>query len=171
MRSLVSVALALALLMTIGAASVSAGAPDHITISGSDAVDDFCGTGQTVTVSFRGVFNSWDDKAFGHVANTWTNPLNGATVIESFSGGGKFRIVDDGNGAYTIVSERQGMPVQIHLANGRLLLRDAGYIAFHDHFDAEDNYLGTDVVVHGPHPDFESGFELWCEVMVAALGL
>ena len=171
MRALISLALFLALLVTLGGASVSAGAPDHETITGSEDVADFCGTGQTVTVSFRGVLNIWDDKAFGHIANTWTNPLNGATAIESFSGGGKFRVVDDAGGGYTVISERQGMPVQIRLASGRLLLRDAGYIAFHDHFDADDNYLGTDVVVHGPHPDFEADFQLWCEVMVEALGL
>jgi hypothetical protein len=172
MRSLISLALGSVLVLTLGVGSVLAAGPDHQMISGSDTDPDFCGTGQSVDVTFRGVFNGWGDKAYGHISNTWTNPDNGVSVVDSFSGGGKsLGVIDDGDGAYTIVRNRQGLPEQLRLANGPLLTLDAGLLIFYDHFDADDNYLGTDVVVRGPHPDVDSGFTLWCEVMIEALGL
>lgn len=170
-RSIELASASLLLVLAIAPATFAAG-PIHENIQGTDVDSDFCGTGQTVNVEFKGVFNGWEDKAFGHVSNTWTNPENGLSVISSFSGGGRFiDVIDDGDGAYTIVTDRVGMPEQIRLANGPLLTQDVGRVIFYDHFDADDNYLGTDVVVHGPHPGLESGFDLWCEVMIETLGL
>jgi len=172
MRFLRHVPAALLLVLALGPASVVAAAPDHELISGTDVDNDFCGTGQTVLVSFKGVLNGWDDKAFGHVSNTWTNPENGVRVVDSFSGGGRFiEAIGDGDGAYTIVSDRVGIPEQIRLARGGLVMQDVGRAIFYDHFDADDNYLGTDLVLHGPHPDLEAGFSLWCDAMIGALGL
>jgi hypothetical protein len=161
----------LLLMLAIAPAALAAG-PIHENIQGTDVDDDFCGTGQTVNVAFKGVLNGWDDKAFGHISNTWTNPENGVSVVESFSGGGRFiAIVDDGGGSYTIVSDRVGIPAKIKPAHGGVIIQDVGRVIFYDHFDADDNYLGTDVVVYGPHPDLEAGFTLWCEAMIEALGL
>jgi hypothetical protein len=119
------------------------------------------------------VFNGWDDRAFGHISNTWTNPANGASVVDSFSGGGSFvREIDDGGGAYTVVFARVGMPEQLRLLHGGVIAQDVGRVLFYDHFDANDNYLGTDVVVvGGPHPFLESSTDLFCDLMIEALGL
>ena len=53
-----------------------------------------------------------------------------------------------------------------------MLAHDVGLVAFYNHFDAEDNYLGTDVVVlAGPHPFIEAQTDLFCDLMIEALGL
>jgi hypothetical protein len=162
----------------IGPAVAAAARPDHYKIRGTDVDTDFCGTGQTVLVSFKGVFNEWPDgqpgtiyQAFGHISDTWTNPENGVSVVTSFSGGGKVKFVDGDDGAYTIVTERPGMPQQIRVKGGGVLTQDVGLVIFYDHFDADDNYLGTDVVIRGgPHPGIDPGYD-WCDLMIEALGL
>jgi hypothetical protein len=145
-----------------------AAGPDHETIRGSDVDSDFCGTGQTVDVTVEGVFNGWEDKAFGHIRTTYTNPTNGIAIYDSFSGGGKVSIIDDGDGAYTIVASREGQPFRVQYVNGPVIVHDAGLITSYSHFDADDNLLGVDVVASGPHP----GFALdWCALMVDLLQL
>jgi hypothetical protein len=168
----VKVFVSVLLLMVLSApAAVLGAAPDREVIRGTDIDTDFCGTGQTVLVEFKGIINWWDDKGFGHVSETWTNPDNGVSVVTSFAGGGKFQVIDDGDGAYTVATERMGMPEKIRLKGGGLLTRDAGLVIFYDHFDADDNYLGTDVVVRGgPHPGIDPGYD-WCDLMIEALGI
>lgn len=168
LRPLVSFLLLAAL---ISPAAVIAAKPDQEWVRDSFVDDDFCGTGQTVSVSIEGVINWMPDAGWGHVTETWTNPENNVSVITSFAGGGKFGFIDDGDGAYTLVTQRMGMPVKIRLGGGTVLTRDAGLIIFYDHFDADDEYLGTDVEVRGgPHPGIDPGYD-WCDLMVEALGL
>jgi hypothetical protein len=154
-------------------ASALAAGPSHELIRGTDVDTDFCGTGETVDVSMTGVFNGFEDKAFGHISNTWTNPENGASIVDSFSGGGSFvGEIDDGGGAYTLAFARVGMPEQLRLLQGPVLAQDVGRVIFYDHFDANDDYLGTDVVVvGGPHPFLESSTDLFCDLAIEALGL
>jgi hypothetical protein len=168
-----TLAAAVLLAMVLGPASALAAGPDHQLILGTDTDTNFCGTGETVEVSFKGVFNGWEDQAYGHISNTWTNPENGASVVDSFSGGGSFvGEIDDGGGAYTVVFSRVGMPEQLRLVQGPVLAQDVGRVLFYDHFDANDSYLGTDVVVvGGPHPFVESSTDLFCDLMIEALGL
>jgi len=169
MRTVMAAAFSAVLLLTVCAIPAVAAAPDHQSIRGSAVDTDFCGTGQTVNETFVGAFNGWEDKAFGHIRTTWTNPANGIAVYDSFSGGGTLSFIDDGDGAYTIVTTRVGQPFRVQYVNGPLILQDAGLVTGYDHFDAEDTYLGTDiVVVNGPHP----GLALdWCELMVDVLQL
>lgn len=168
-----TLALAVLLAAALGPASVLAAGPVHELVRGTDTDTDFCGTGETVDVSFEGVFNGFEDQAYGHVSNTWTNPENGASVVDSFSGGGSFvGAFDDGGGAYTLAYARVGMPEQLRLLQGPVLAQDVGRVIFYDHFDANDDYLGTDVVVvGGPHPFLESSTDLFCSLMIEALGL
>ena len=102
---------------------------------------------------------------------TFTNPDNGVSVVSLVSGTAQFDVRDDGDGAYTLISIRTGRPGSLKIVNGPYLFQDVGKITFYDHFDADDNYLGTDVVVNGPHPEYESGFTLFCDAAIAALGL
>ena len=82
------------LLLALCVSPAFAAAPDHQTIRGSGVDSDFCGTGQTVNLTFQGAFNGWEDQAFGHIRTTWTNPANGIAVYDSFSGGGKVSFID-----------------------------------------------------------------------------
>ena len=171
MRQFSLIALGSLVLLATTAVPVLGAAPVRETIVDSFTDPDFCGTGQPVDVTLRGVINVWEDKAFGHISRTYTNPANGAGVIEAFSGGGKISVIDDGGGAYTIALVREGLPVQLKMVNGPLLARDAGLVAFYDHFDADDNYLGTDIeVLAGPHPFIDSP-DLFCDLVIDALGL
>jgi hypothetical protein len=169
MRRFMAGALVGTLLMATFVMPAMAAGPDHETIRDTAVESDFCGTGQTVNLTIQGAFNSWEDKAFGHSRITWTNPDNGIGVYDSFSGGGTATFIDDGDGAYTIALTRVGQPLRLQVVGGPPVVTDAGLIIVHDHFDAEDHYLGTDVVVvNGPHP----GAELdWCGVMVELLQL
>ena len=45
------------------------------------------------------------------------------------------------------------------------------YIVFHDTFNGDEFVSGEIVVDKGPHPDAESDFVLFCDVMTNALGL
>ena len=168
MRKFIARAFVGTLLVACWVSPALAAAPDHETIRGSGVESNFCGTGESVNLAVQGAFNGWEDKAFGHITTTWTNPTNGIAVYDSFSGGGKIEIIDDGGGAYTIVEIREGQPFRLQVVNGPVIVRDAGLIITYSHFDAEENLLGSDVVVRGPHP----GFELdWCELMIDLLQL
>jgi hypothetical protein len=171
MRKFALATLSSILLLMASAGAIAAAAPYREVINDSGADDDFCGTGQTVEFSVTGQINWWDDKGFGQLTTIWTNPDNGASIVDSFAGGGKFTFIDDGDGAYTIKTVRQGLPVSLRVANGSPLLKDVGLVAIYDHFDADDNFLGEDIeVLAGPHPSIEN-HDLWCELAVAALGL
>ena len=63
------------------------------------------------------------------------------------------------------------MPEQIKLSNGRMLSRDAGVVTFTDVIDATTDEVISQTVSgeKGPHPDLDSDFELFCEVMTDAL--
>jgi hypothetical protein len=51
------------------------------------------------------------------------------------------------------------------------LTRDAGYAVVHG-VENGDEFVSSDFVIdRGPHPDAESDFALFCEVMSSALGL
>jgi hypothetical protein len=168
-RKLIAGAFVGGLLLSISVMPALAAAPSHVTFSGTDVDPNFCGTGQAVSLSQKGILNSWDEKAFGHIQTTWTNPANGIGVRDSFSGGGWIEFIDDGGGAYTVSLTRVGQPLRLQYVNGPVITRDAGVIVFHDHFDADDNYLGTDIVaVKGPHPGLAVDF---CSTMIAALQL
>lgn len=163
---LASVALAL----LIGPGAALAAKPDHVTLGGTASEDDFCGTGMTIDLAYDGVINLSPGKARGHAETTYTNPLNGASVTSVTSGNQTFTVVDDGDGAYTLVFTYRGNPLKVSGANGRPLIHDVGQLIEYDHFDADNNFIGSDVVMHGPHPSYQDP-NLFCDVMIEALGL
>jgi hypothetical protein len=79
--------------------------------------------------------------------------------------------IDNGDGTVTFVTTFKGLPEMIKLPNGGVLSRDAGFIGFNDTFDATTgDFLGETVSPqNGPHPDADSGFTLFCDVIVPAL--
>ena len=81
-------------------------------------------------------------------------------------------IVDEAAGTVTIVYSFKGLPEQIKTPHGGVLLRDAGFVTFVDTIDlATDTLISSEVVVqHGPHPDLDSDFTAFCEVISEALG-
>ena len=102
---------------------------------------------------------------------TYTNPENGKSIVISNAGQVTgTALVDEEAGTVTFVTTFKGLPEKIQTANGPVLLRDAGVAVFTDVFDLETGELiSSDVSIRGPHPDLESDFLAFCEVIVPAL--
>lgn len=141
---------------------------------------DVCGI--TVDIVAEGVFT---DKAFfdndGNLvrfqstssAKITFTAENGKSVINQFAQ--QFveaePIIDEAAGTITFVFSFKGLPELLRTPQGPVLLRDAGLITFADTFDLDtEELLSSEILVNrGPHPDADSDFTLFCEVITEAL--
>lgn len=146
---------------------------DHFTDSFSDEI---CGIAVDVEVVGTDNFFLYADDTFRDTSSfqaTFTNPLNGNSVVVSNAGQvtGPPPIVDEEAGTITFLTSFAGLPEKIQTANGSVLLRDAGIITFADTFDLETGeFISSETIVNnGPHPEADSDFTLFCEVISAAL--
>jgi hypothetical protein len=144
---------------------------DHFTDTFSDEI---CGIPVDASIVVTDNFFLYADgssKDTSSVIGTFTNPENGQSVVLSNAGQiTDTAIVDEEAGTITFVTTFKGLPEKIQTAGGRVLLRDAGVITFIDTFDLETgDFISSDVVIKGPHPEADSDFELFCEVMTDAL--
>jgi hypothetical protein len=158
-------------------ATASAAAPvaqfhDHFTDSSSGEV---CGIAVDIGVVVTDNFFLFADDTFkdtSSVRTTFTNPENGQSVVLSSAGQvtGPPPIIDEDAGTITFLTSFIGLPEKIQTANGPVLLRDAGVITFADTFDLETGeFISSETIINGPHPEAESDFTLFCEVISAAL--
>jgi hypothetical protein len=97
---------------------------------------------------------------------------NGKSVI--IQNAGQFTdiepLVDEEAGTITFVFSFKGLPEKIQTDHGPVLLRDAGIATFMETFDLETGeFISSDVIIKGPHPELESDFTLFCEVITEAL--
>ena len=175
--------LALVALVALAAVPAAIGAgpafQDRNTFEVADP--DFCGTGETVLIEGKEVVNGWvgttgDDptqvvKLTVSLLITFTNPDNGNAVVEHWAFRSTNEIVEGvEEGPHTHMFIENGLKATLKLANGRLLTRDAGSLAYAISFDEDDNVTGFEVVwMRGPHPSFPEGD--FCGVVVPALGL
>jgi hypothetical protein len=145
---------------------------EHFTDSFSDEV---CGIAVDVDlVVTNNVFLYADGtfKATGSFQATFTNPENGQSVVVSSAGQvtGPPPVVDEEAGTITFLVSFIGLPEKIQTAHGAVLLRDAGIITFADTFDLETGeFISSETIVKGPHPEAESDGTLFCEVISGAL--
>jgi hypothetical protein len=144
---------------------------DHFTESFSGEV---CGIPVEIEVVVSDNFFVYADESFkdtGSFMVTYTRPENGNSV--EVAGGGMTTgtaLIDEQAGTITFVTTFTGLPEKIQTANGSVLLRDAGIITFADTFDLETGeFLGSELSLKGPHPDADSEFVLFCEVITEAL--
>lgn len=175
-RALITVALIAG--VAILPATAFAGKPverfhDRITDSFSDVL---CGV--PVDVELAGTNNFFllaggAFKATGSFHTTATNPANGRSVVISSAGQatGAAPVVDEQAGTITFTATYKGLPEKIQTAHGPVLLRDAGVITFADTFDLQTGELiSSDTLVNkGPHPEADSDFTRFCEVVGGAL--
>lgn len=179
-RALPIAVLSAAVLALVGPSSALAANPDinRFTDSGTDTDTDFCGTGKTVNISFdvRGTEfldpNQADFKVTVRGTVLFTNPLNGNTVIQHFAVQSlETTLSGDPEGLHTLEFTTKGLPELFRTEHGGVLTRDAGYIVFHTTFDG-DEFISFEIVTNrGPHPQADSDFELFCEIMTTALEL
>jgi hypothetical protein len=150
--------------------------PDYGSFSGSFTDPDFCGTGAAIDISFWGVFTRmWSADGSTTMSNqkvTFTNPANGMWVIQTLVGYEKVTETDLPDGTVLFEHSVRGTPSTLRTSHENILVKDAGYIELVEHVDGDGNQLSLDVVfMHGPHPDADADFNLFCGVMETALGI
>jgi len=148
--------------------------------------DEVCGVPVTTTVDF--IANDQERLAHsgfplfmttGRGTTTWTNPVTGKSVSFFFAGATKdLTVVDNGNGTITLRTAVTGVPEKITLSNGQPVTMDVGRLVFVSVIDYNGTPTDTsdDVLISqsiesisGPHPDLQSHFALFCQVVVPAL--
>lgn len=172
---------ALVAVLVIAPATAHAAGPivTHENVSDFQPNQDLCGI--NVDVTTKGVFT---DKLFLNAAGDFDHFSSTASFKTTFvADNGKAIIlqsagqfvdpgpaIDEAAGTITFSISFKGLPEKISTAHGPVLLRDAGVITFSDTFDLTTfEHISSDVVIHGPHPEADSDFALFCEVIIAAL--
>lgn len=180
MRRLVSaLGVSVVLLLWAGAPPALAAAPEvnHFTDSWEFVDPDFCGTGQEVEIAGQVV--GTEQLAPNHANFTvtfsghevFTNPDTGLSVESHWAGRFSDTTVSgDDEGIHVHEFATLGLPESFRLPGGGMITLDAGLITFVDTFDA-DELIDEVIVQHGPHPEADADFELFCEVMTEALGI
>jgi hypothetical protein len=118
-------------------------------------------------------------KTTGPGTLTSTNPATGKSLVETFSGATKdLSVVDNGDGTITVRTAITGVAQEVTLPDGTVAIRDVGRIVFATVLDyngtptdtSDDEFVSQTIEsISGPHPDLESNFTLFCEVVVPAL--
>jgi len=148
----------------------------------SDAFEDVNVCGITVDVRSEGVFTDkvFFDKSGNFVrfmstvsGKTTYTAANGNVVVVQFAN--QFvegtPTIDEAAGTITFSTTYKGLPEKIQTPGGPVLLRDAGVITFADTFDLETGaFISSETIVNGPHPEADSDFLAFCEVLTEALG-
>lgn len=141
--------------------------------------DQICGIAGTSVV--RGVdnFTEFSNNTFSDnftVNQTFTATASHKSIVLHVAQHvtGTAAPIDNGDGTVTFITTFKGLPEQIRIAHGPLLLRDAGTVTFNATFLVEaDGTLTfqsqTLSGLHGPHPDLLSDFALFCNVIIPAL--
>jgi hypothetical protein len=147
----------------------------HDRVTGS-APSEICGI--PVVIDFVAVNNYFLHEDGGvslttSGSTTLTNPLNGNSVVISFAGHrpSAAPILDAETGILTFVHTFQGLLQKLQTPNGPILLRDAGLITVVEKFHYETGtFLSSEIIVNkGPHPESESDWTLFCEVVSSVL--
>jgi hypothetical protein len=142
--------------------------------------DELCGIAGTSVVMGVDNFTVYSDNTFSDnftVNQTFTATDSGKSIVLHVGQRvtGTDGPIDNGDGTITFISTYIGLPEQIRIANGPLLVRDAGTVTFTDTFavdpeTGELTFLSEELSgLHGPHPDLLSDFELFCGVIIPAL--
>ena len=81
-------------------------------------------------------------------------------------------VIDNEDGTVTATYTFRGLAERMTTGPGRAITMDVGVITFTTRFDASTGEAISDSTdfVAGPHPEADSGFELFCEVVEDVLG-
>lgn len=167
----------LALALPASAATAAAPKPTGPPIqqrSTDDFVDDdFCGTGEDVTVHVESRATVWPfpgeegpDIKVAFNDRAWLT-YGDVTLVDHFAG--VSRLVDVTEGSEQWIET--GLRAKLKLQGGGVLVSDHGLLEYRVMFDEETGeFLGIDVLRdQGGHPTFAN--ELWCAVATAAFGI
>ena len=173
--------LAGALALTIGASGAASAATPIVnqhTRATQTFPDKVCGIRGTSVVNVVDNFKLYAD---GIVRDTSRfrqvfTAKNGKSVV-IFSAGqvsGPADPVQNADGTITFINTYKGLPEKLSILHGPTLSRDAGTATLATTFRPLPNgdlkFVSQTVSgEHGPHPDLDSGFEVFCNVLVPAL--
>ena len=138
--------------------------------------DNFCGIPGTSVA--RGVdnFTLYANNRFKDnftLTQTFTATASGKSVRIHVANQvtGNDQPIDNGDGTVTFVNTFKGLPEQLKIKNGPVLSRDAGVVTFTQIFDATTGDFISQTVSgeKGPHPDLNSDFAVFCNVLIPAL--
>lgn len=141
--------------------------------------DELCDIAGTSTIEVVDNFKLYGDGTFldtARVRQVFTTDSSGKQV-QIFSAGqssGPNDPIDNGDGTITFIATFKGLPEKLSIPNGPTLLRDAGNVTLGQTFFVEPNgdltFISTTIFDEkGPHPDLDSDFEAFCNVLVPAL--
>jgi hypothetical protein len=170
-----------ALALTIAASgSASAAAPivnQHTSFTDTFP-DQLCGIQGTSTVSIVDNFKLFADNTFldtSRFRDVFTAG-NGKSVVLFAAGqvSGPADPIQNADGTITFINTFKGLPEKLSIAGGPTLSRDAGTVTIADTFlplsNGDLQFVSQTVSgEHGPHPDLDSGFEVFCNVLIPAL--
>jgi hypothetical protein len=118
-------------------------------------------------------------KSTGRGTVAITNPVTGKSITNRFAGANRdLTVVDNGDGTITVRTAVSGVPEEVRLSDGTVAIKDVGRIVLATVIDyngtptdtEDDVFISQSIEsVSGPHPEAESGFTLFCEVVVPAL--
>lgn len=142
--------------------------------------DELCGIAGTSVVKGVDNFMQFGDNTYSDnftLNQTFTATASGKSVVIHVAQRvtGLFDPIVNEDGTLTFSDTFTGLPEQLRIKNGRLLSRDAGVVTLTrtGNFDPETGQFVTDSLVvsgeKGPHPDLDSDFALFCDVLVPAL--
>jgi len=141
--------------------------------------DELCGIAGTSVVKGVDNFMLFGDNTYSDnftVNQTFTATASGKSVVIHV--GQRVTGLDDpivnADGTLTFIDTFKGLPEQLRIKNGPLLSRDAGVVTLTrtGNFDPTGQFITDSLVVSGekgPHPDLDSDFALFCDVLVPAL--
>jgi hypothetical protein len=172
--ALAALAVALALPAVAPAAPVVKGPPTfHERVVEDFVADDFCGTGESVSVQIERQETVWEgEDAFKVVLNEkvlFTH--DGVTLVAQSAGRvlGIFLPAQEG-AAQTVEIVETGLRARLKLPNGGVLTSDHGLLHYIISFDEDDEVVDVEILRdRGGHPAFAS--DVFCQAATAAFGL
>ena len=176
-RFAVPAGLAAAAVLLSAPAHAASPQPEKFSFADSYAEKDFCGTGATVRITFsvKGVMflspKNVDYAETYRVKQTFT--YGDTTVVGHAAGRFTSKLVSvDAKGEQTFAFTSKGLPESFRLkGGGGLITRDAGKITFLVTLNEDGEFVSEEIIQSGPHPQADSGFTLFCEVIPEALGI
>lgn len=137
--------------------------------------NEICGVAgsSVVTLSQIGTGTGAGFVVTGQVTEVFT-AADGRTATIHVAGPSRASVVDNGDGTVTVTNTWAGLPEQIRGGGGGVETFDAGLLTLVQTVDVagpEPVLLSSAVVAeHGPHPEADADFAIFCDAFLAALG-
>lgn len=171
-------ALALTLAVSSGAFAAAPIINEHSSFT-ETFPDEVCGISGTTILSGVDNFKVYADGTYldtGRFRAVFTATESGKSIV-SFAAGqtsGLAEPIQNPDGTITFIDTFKGLPEKLSIPGGPTLSRDAGVVTLtrtfrplpNDEFELVSQIISGE---HGPHPDLNSDFEVFCEVLVPVL--